>query len=63
MEVEYGPLFDKYGYGTTIWSPIAGGMLTGKYNDGKDPPDSRYGAVKVNNKEFTEWCRSYLLFY
>jgi len=35
FEVEYGTLFDKYRYGSTIWSPLAGGFLTGKYNDGK----------------------------
>jgi aryl-alcohol dehydrogenase-like predicted oxidoreductase len=32
--------FDKFGYGTTIYSPLAGGLLTGKYNDGV-PEDSR----------------------
>ena len=38
---EYQPLFDKYGYGTTIWSPLASGILTGKYNKGI-PSDSRF---------------------
>ena len=42
LEVEYGNLFEKYGMGTTIWSPLAGGMLTGKYNEGI-PQDSRIG--------------------
>ena len=41
FEVEYAPLFDQFKYGTTIWSPLAGGMLTGKYNDGI-PDDSRF---------------------
>ncbi|KAJ7606662.1 NADP-dependent oxidoreductase domain-containing protein [Roridomyces roridus] len=41
-EKEYAPLYKKYGYGTTIWSPLASGILTGKYNDGI-PPDSRFG--------------------
>ena len=31
MELEYVNLFDKFGMGTTIWSPLAGGTLTGKY--------------------------------
>ena len=31
MEVEYLPLFDKEKLGTTIWSPLASGLLTGKY--------------------------------
>ena len=34
MEIKYLPLFDKYGLGTTIWSPLASGLLTGKYNQG-----------------------------
>ena len=34
FEVEYAPLFEQFKYGTTIWSPLAGGLLTGKYNDG-----------------------------
>ncbi|GAA5898978.1 hypothetical protein JCM5296_006977 [Sporobolomyces johnsonii] len=41
FEVQYNELFNKYGYGTTIWSPLAGGMLSGKYNDGI-PEDSRF---------------------
>jgi len=32
MEVDYVRLFDIYGLGTTIWSPLAGGLLSGKYN-------------------------------
>jgi voltage-dependent potassium channel beta subunit len=40
VEGEYAPLFKKYGLGTTIWSPLASGLLTGKYNDGV-PKDSR----------------------
>lgn len=40
VEVDFARLFDHYGYGTTVWSPLAGGFLTGKYNDGI-PEDSR----------------------
>jgi voltage-dependent potassium channel beta subunit len=40
VEVEYAPLYQQLGYGTTIWSPLASGILTGKYNDGI-PADSR----------------------
>jgi len=40
VEEEYAPLYDAYGMGTTIWSPLASGLLSGKYNDGV-PPDSR----------------------
>ncbi|HMP40601.1 MAG TPA: aldo/keto reductase [Roseiflexaceae bacterium] len=34
FEQEYAPLYRDLGYGTTIWSPLASGLLTGKYNDG-----------------------------
>lgn len=34
FEVEYARLFKDYGYGSTIWSPLASGLLTGKYNKG-----------------------------
>jgi len=39
-ESEYWPLYSKYGLGTTVFSALAGGLLTGKYNNGI-PPDSR----------------------
>ncbi len=34
VEAEYAALYDEIGLGTTIWSPLASGLLTGKYNDG-----------------------------
>ncbi|MCU0792672.1 MAG: aldo/keto reductase [Opitutaceae bacterium] len=41
VEREYAPLYDaEPGLGTTIWSPLASGLLTGKYNAGV-PADSR----------------------
>ncbi len=40
VEQEYAPLYEKYGMGTTIWSPLGSGLLSGKYNDGI-PADSR----------------------
>jgi voltage-dependent potassium channel beta subunit len=40
VEVEYRRLYDDIGLGTTIWSPLASGLLTGKYLDGV-PDDSR----------------------
>jgi voltage-dependent potassium channel beta subunit len=44
VEVEYAPLYEAYGMGTTIWSPLSSGLLSGKYNDGV-PPDSRLAQV------------------
>jgi len=40
FEKEYAPLFRDLGYGATIFSPLASGLLSGKYNDGI-PADSR----------------------
>lgn len=34
FEKEYVRLYKEIGLGTTIWSPLASGLLTGKYNDG-----------------------------
>ncbi len=40
VEKEFLPVYDFVGLGTTIWSPLASGLLTGKYNNGI-PKDSR----------------------
>ena len=50
VESEFAPLYGDIGLGTTIWSPLASGLLTGKYNEG-DPGDTRislenYGWLK-----------------
>ena len=50
FEKEYLPLYERMGLGTTIWSPLAGGLLTGKYNDGI-PEGSR------GDLEGYEWLR------
>ncbi len=48
IEEEYHRLYSEIGLGTTIWSPLASGLLTGKYNQGI-PKDSRA------NLEGYEW--------
>ncbi|MFP4114389.1 MAG: potassium channel beta subunit family protein [Spirochaetota bacterium] len=53
FEKEYAPLYKEYGMGTTTWSPLASGLLTGKYNDGI-PEDSRM------NLQGYEWLRKML---
>ena len=40
IEKDYVELFSKYGMGTTIWSPLASGILSGKYEHGI-PRESR----------------------
>jgi voltage-dependent potassium channel beta subunit len=42
MEAEYNMVFKTVGMGTTIWSPLATGLLTGKYNNGI-PEGARLG--------------------
>jgi voltage-dependent potassium channel beta subunit len=41
FEEEYAPLYKELGYGTTTWSPLYSGLLTGKYNQGQIPKGSR----------------------
>ncbi|CAO3582187.1 unnamed protein product [Absidia cylindrospora] len=41
VEKEYLYLLENYKIGITGWSPLASGVLTGKYNDGKIPSDAR----------------------
>ena len=53
VEQEYARLYDDIGLGLTIWSPLASGLLTGKYLDGV-PDDSR-GALPGY-----EWLRGML---
>ena len=50
FEKEYADLYDDIGLGTTIWSPLASGLLTGKYNNGI-PEDAR-----ANMKGY-EWIK------
>ena len=41
VELDFLKLYTEIGLGTTVWSPLASGLLTGKYNDGKAPAGSR----------------------
>jgi voltage-dependent potassium channel beta subunit len=53
VEREYAPLYERIGLGTTIWSPLASGLLTGKYNEGI--PDGTRSTL-----EGYEWLQSRL---
>ena len=50
VEKEYGPFYKSPGLGTTTWSPLASGLLTGKYNDGLP------SGTRVHLKGY-EWLR------
>ena len=54
VEVEYAPLYDEIGLGLTTWSPLASGLLTGKYLDGI-PEDSRLAVPSYS------WLRDAML--
>ena len=54
VEADYAPIYDTYGLGTTIWSPLASGILTGKYN-AAIPNDSRMTLPGY------EWLRDMLM--
>ena len=54
VEQEYAPLYDEIGLGLTVWSPLASGLLTGKYLEGI-PQDSRL------NVPGYAWLRDVLL--
>ncbi len=46
VEQEYAPLYERAGLGTTTFSPLASGLLSGKYNDGF-PADARLGLASM----------------
>lgn len=47
IERELLPMARTYGFGIIPWSPLAGGLLTGKYRrDETAPPDGRYADVR-----------------
>lgn len=54
VEKEYAPLYREIGLGTTIWSPLASGLLSGKYNNGI--PTNTRASLKGY-----EWLRQYVI--
>ena len=54
FEVEYARLYEEIGLGTTIWSPLGSGLLTGKYNDGI-PKNSRLNLPNY------EWLQEFIM--
>lgn len=56
MENEYDQLYRETGYGNTIWSPLASGLLTGKYGLNNFPANSRLGDVPAY-----KWLKDQLL--
>ena len=56
IERELIPMAQTYGYGIIPWSPLGGGLLTGKYRRGQEPPEgSRYSeAGRRESPRYTE---------
>lgn len=52
VERELLPLFERHGMGSTVYSPLCSGMLTGKYNSGEIPEGARL--------EKHDWLKSQL---
>lgn len=55
VEVDFNEIYKHYGLGTTIWSPLSSGLLTGKYLDGMPKEDTR---LKM---EGLEWLKDSVL--
>ena len=54
FEIEYAPIFEQYEMGTTIWSPLASGALTGKYLEGI--PEGSRASLKGY-----EWLKKHMI--
>jgi len=54
VEQEYARLYRRIGLGTTVWSPLASGLLTGKYNN-RIPADGRMGLERYG------WLRDWVI--
>jgi aryl-alcohol dehydrogenase-like predicted oxidoreductase len=59
VEDEFVPLGTRYGMGLMCWSPLAGGMLSGKYKPSQGKPAEGEGRLKTvegsNNPSFPKW--------
>jgi aryl-alcohol dehydrogenase-like predicted oxidoreductase len=60
IEAEILPTCQRFGLGTLVWSPLAGGVLTGRYRRGVDP-DSRIGRLRaLSTKAAQDWADGFL---
>ena len=55
IEYEFEDLLDNEGVGLTVWSPLGGGFLSGKYTKGEKPSDGRIATMTDENEE--SWAR------
>jgi aryl-alcohol dehydrogenase-like predicted oxidoreductase len=55
IESEVVPLCEKEGIGQIVWSPIAQGVLTGKYKPGEKPPAGSRATDDQGGKDMISW--------
>jgi len=55
FEKEFKTLVEYRGYGLTCWSPLAIGLLTGRYNDGSIPEGRVKNTMEDGDDYFDEW--------
>jgi aryl-alcohol dehydrogenase-like predicted oxidoreductase len=60
-EVEHLPACGYYGLGVVPYSPLARGVLTGKYDPDRPPPDDTRGGRRDTRMMQTEWRRESLV--
>jgi aryl-alcohol dehydrogenase-like predicted oxidoreductase len=59
IERELIPMAQTFGFGVIPWSPLAGGLLSGKYHRDEPPPaDSRFGQMATNPMQRRRWTES-----
>lgn len=59
IERELIPMAQTYGFGVIPWSPLAGGLLSGKYHRDEPPPaDSRFGQMATNPMQRRRWTEA-----
>ena len=51
IEREVLPVVERYGMGALVWSPLAGGLLTGRFRKGQDSDLARVGMFRHNQDE------------
>ena len=58
VEYKLAKLFSVHKYGTTVFAPLGGGLLTGKYNAGMAPENSRFAKVVRSSDCWTQFVKS-----
>jgi voltage-dependent potassium channel beta subunit len=61
IEAEVVPLSEQEGIGQIVWSPIAQGVLTGKYQPGAEPPAGSRATDQTGSHFMSDWLRDDLL--